>query len=116
MKDKRYTKITRKRLLECLKTIWYSFYYSWCNMFYIKNQYWNITNWIFHSKSENDEIREIKLDAKFWEWNENSNGWACVFILKWCYLTVQKDSVNIMVNKADKCKQPAFISFYNFNK
>ena len=113
MKTITYTKITRKRLEECLKKIWWGLYSSWCDMYYIKNQYWNPTNWIFHSKKDTDIINEIKYDGKFWEWHEYSNGWSCVLVLKNYCIKIISDSTISICNKGKE--DMIFLHFYNHN-
>jgi len=112
IREKRYTKITKERLDECLKAIGWSTWHAGCNMHFITNACGEHTNYRFRSENKKDLISEITYEGEF-GYGGNGN---CVFILKGCYLLLSKDCLSVMVNKAKDCDQPAFLSFYNFNK
>jgi len=115
-KEKRYTKITRNRLDECLKRIGWSLNHCGCSHFRIMNQYGNPT--IFEVIAEDPKKPIYSLHSRaggFGEGHEYHDGGSCMFILSGWYLESGNKTVSIVANEAKGAKQPAFISFHNFD-
>jgi hypothetical protein len=117
MKTKKYTKITRKRLKECLNLIGWDIKHRGTNHYCILNQYKNTTDFIFSSDDENSEIYSIWYNGKFGKGQKFSNGGDCVFVLDNCNLQLFGENkkytcVSIGVN-IKNFNPPAFLQFYN---
>lgn len=110
----KYTKITKERLDECLSKIGWSTKHHGCNFYYVYNQHNKATNFCFRAKNKKCLIYEIKYEGSFGEGQGCGNGGSCVFILSGCILLVEEECVSIQTKSVKDCKQPAFLSFYNF--
>ncbi len=115
--EKRYTKITRKRLKECLELIGWSIKRHGNNNYYIYNNHKRATNFKFYSEDENNVIYEISFCGDFGGGHINTTGGDCVFVTERCILNVfvgnnKYDCVSIGAMESPK-KVKAYLQFYN---
>jgi hypothetical protein len=121
MKSKRYRKITKNRLDECLNLINWKTVSCGCDYYVICNQYGGKTDFVFTSSNHKKPIYDISLDAKFGKGHEYSNGGSCIFTLKHCELYVLYEQGNdkpncVGISTGKKPNFGAFVQFYNHNK
>ncbi len=124
-KVRRYKKITKKRLEECLNLVGWSIRNHGCGHYFLYNSFGKITNFVFNCQQgeENKPLYDLRIDEfnnkkPFGETPESYiHGGICSFIFKGCDLEVvyRENSDEIwfvlLVVKNDRAKQAAYICF-----